>query len=71
MTGPEHYRRAETLIGRAFTADLSDLAGLLAEAQVHATLAAAAATALMAHDDRAYADASEWRQAAGAEGSAP
>lgn len=48
MTGPEHYREAEQLLAdsrkieRGSATDVS----MLAEAQVHATLALAAATAL-------------------------
>lgn len=48
MTGPEHYRQAEDLL--AFTRDAErgtpHEASLFAEAQVHATLALTAATAL-------------------------
>jgi hypothetical protein len=50
MTGPEHFREAERLIAQAnsimdgFPSDA--YAQTLAEAQVHATLALAAATAL-------------------------
>ena len=42
MTGPEHYREAEWLLGRMTERDLPDVAAV---AQVHATLALAAATA--------------------------
>lgn len=57
MTGPEHYREAENLTARAVAALTSDdnrIAGqgrqiahnmLIGRAQVHATLALAAATA--------------------------
>lgn len=45
MTGPEHYVTAEKLLYRHFTEPGSDH---LAEAQVHGTLALAAAIALMA-----------------------
>jgi hypothetical protein len=51
MNGPEHYREAEKLLGYAEArdaeqrGDATDMS-LLAEAQVHATLALAAATAL-------------------------
>jgi hypothetical protein len=47
MTGPEHYRAAERLRERATAADLSpdEERNILAAAQVHATLALAAATA--------------------------
>jgi trans-2-enoyl-CoA reductase len=51
MNGPEHYREAERLLGRMQTADDGELgwmsrAQMAAEAQVHATLALAAAAAL-------------------------
>lgn len=54
MNGPEHYREAERLAGMAhhFTygdgGDPVTGAALAAEAQVHATLALAAATAMQA-----------------------
>lgn len=47
MTGPEHYREAERLLfeaGKLYAGDQRE-PGLLAEAQIHATLALAAATA--------------------------
>ena len=57
-TGPEHYRRAEELLARD-----GPLTGeVLATAQVHATLALAAATNLVG--GRIEADA--WREVAGA-----
>ena len=57
-TGPDHYRRAEELLARD-----GPLTGeVLATAQVHATLALAAATAL-AGIGRIEADA--WREVAG------
>lgn len=52
MTGPEHYRQAEKLADQANRYTYGDGgdpvtgAALAAEAQVHATLALAAATAL-------------------------
>jgi hypothetical protein len=65
MTGPEHYQKAEELIRRGEPHHI-------AEAQVHATLAQAAATALNAlvvdenkgeaHFDR---DMQEWQQIMG------
>jgi hypothetical protein len=69
MTGPEHYREAERLAKQAFafsddpTADLwREVAALeLAAAQVHATLALAAATALANPTD-----INAWYQAASA-----
>lgn len=57
MTGPEHYREAERLAARAhhFTygdgADPVTGAALAAEAQVHATLALTAATAMQSAVD--------------------
>lgn len=47
MTGPEHYRKAERLLRDEYRTDRS-----VAEAQVHATLALAAATALIAEKPR-------------------
>ncbi|MEY9937326.1 hypothetical protein [Streptacidiphilus sp. MAP5-3] len=76
-TGPEHYRTAETLAERArhFTygdgADPVVGAALAAEAQVHATLALAAATAMSATIDQdpdtglPPADANAWYDACG------
>ncbi|MFR0351827.1 hypothetical protein [Streptomyces sediminimaris] len=51
MTGPEHYRQAEELLGYAEALSAEERGGredmsFLAEAQVHATLALAAAQAL-------------------------
>ncbi|EYT83961.1 hypothetical protein CF54_04175 [Streptomyces sp. Tu 6176] len=68
MTGPEHYREAERLLGMAhhFTygdgADPVSGAALAAEAQAHATLALAAATAMSAPVDGAETgmSAPEW-----------
>lgn len=49
MTGPEHYRRAEALLDMASDEDFDTEAerSRHAAAQVHATLALAAATALL------------------------
>ena len=65
MTGPEHYREAERLL--AEDVDYStpdDTALVLAHAQVHATLALAAATAAdqaTAYDgDEGYARTRGW-----------
>lgn len=82
MTGPEHYRAAEALlVTAADTADsivdaISDaeavaLQGVVAldvtVAQVHATLALAAATALTIEDANAsIGDVEEWEAAVGA-----
>jgi hypothetical protein len=50
MTGPEHYRKAEELLGQAEellgTDEPSAATWAVEQAQVHATLALAAATAL-------------------------
>jgi len=73
MTGPEHYREAERLMAHAVTIfDGNDrqhqFAGWeIQQAQIHATLALAAATALVAGDDgrtplSAY---DEWQAVAG------
>lgn len=50
MNGPQHYREAERRLLMAWEEDRvpEDVAHLVAEAQVHATLAVAAATALHA-----------------------
>ncbi len=66
MTGSEHYLEAERLIAMARESHHADLYGhytdaqaalILADAQVHATLAHAAATALNSPADaRAWAD---------------
>lgn len=50
MTGPEHYREAERLLGRGINCGFGEepdaaQVAYLAAAQVHATLALAAATA--------------------------
>jgi hypothetical protein len=71
VTGPEHYRQAEQLlaaVNRRIAGDdrseyvqtASRRAELRAEAQVHATLALAAATATGTSDHPA-ADWDEWR----------
>lgn len=60
MTGPEHYRIAEELLGNRGTLDEV----LVGVAQAHATLALAAATA-MASDFGNPSQADAWRRAAG------
>ncbi len=66
MTGPEHYTRAEVLIdlanaGGAEGWDTPRSREQLAAAQVHATLALAAATALNSPPGSMYrVDAREW-----------
>ncbi|MEU8886687.1 hypothetical protein [Streptomyces sp. NPDC048442] len=78
MTGPEHYRQAERLADQAnhYTygdgADPVVGAALAAEAQVHATLALAAATVMQAPVDgcepgMASHEFNAWYQAAGVE----
>ncbi|WP_405554270.1 hypothetical protein [Streptomyces sp. NBC_01171] len=80
MTGPEHYREAERLLRMAhrFTygdgADATVGAALAAEAQAHATLAHAAATALSAptagHDNAGLTE-TEWDAWASAAATTP
>ncbi|MYX14459.1 hypothetical protein GTY67_13735 [Streptomyces sp. SID8374] len=72
MNGPQHYREAERLASRAhhFTygdgGDPAVGAALAAEAQVHATLALAAATAITAMSPHAYAGTvADWDAIAG------
>jgi len=62
MTGPEHYLRAEELLSGLSTTHPDPRN--IATAQVHATLALAAATALSS-DFRCHGEADAWRQAAG------
>ena len=55
MTGPEHYAKAERMLGDRNL----NLPGVIAAAQAHATLALAAATALSGtpwHDEQAWRD---------------
>jgi len=51
MSGPAHYRESERLLGRAAELEAGPCAVAIAEAQVHATLAVAAATAYPAVGD--------------------
>ena len=62
MTGPEHYLRAGKLLSGLSTTHPEP--GNIATAQVHATLALAAATALSS-DSRSHTETSAWHQAAG------
>ncbi|MFH9072740.1 hypothetical protein [Streptomyces alboflavus] len=77
MTGPEHYRKAQKILSAITTEHGAILvedgtAEVIAAAQVHATLALAAATAL-SNPDRGSAvahinaDTCAWREAAGVE----
>jgi hypothetical protein len=70
MIGPEHYTESERLLNDAANAapdgDPADVALLLQFAQVHATLALAAATALNdAEDGLSMVDFRAWDDAAG------
>lgn len=71
MTGPEHYREAERLIepGEQDVHDLELLRIDIAVAQVHATLALAAATAWAGLFERDWRgpDAKAWVDAIGVE----
>jgi hypothetical protein len=72
MTGPEHYKRAERLLGyaEALAAEARGSAedvSLLAEAQVYATLALAAATAVQpaTYKGAGRAELQAWASACG------
>lgn len=77
MTGPEHYQEAERLLATAYDGNITSYEGenpeasrSIAEAQAHATLALAAATALSSpvEDDLAGLTVEEydaWFAAAG------
>ncbi|MET9465842.1 hypothetical protein ABZY44_13745 [Streptomyces sp. NPDC006544] len=75
MTGPEHYHKAEQLLADADSYEDDQATELArdrrAEAQVHALLALAAATAMAAPVDQETdsgmppADATAWYKAAG------
>lgn len=63
MNGPEHYRMAEQLADQAHAVDPDYAAYLVAKAQVHATLALAAAAALQTAGVPQDGDtAHEWRR---------
>jgi hypothetical protein len=69
-TGPEHYREAERLLASAGPLRAGGVpSSALAAAQVHATLALAAAQAPLAHwtgmDPGFDGDVAEWRRAVG------
>jgi hypothetical protein len=72
MTGPDHYRKAEELTAKAHNylgqGEGQDSAAVWAAvAQIHATLALAAATALgTAGDDRAWVQVAGTKFSAGA-----
>lgn len=68
MTGPEHYREAERLTTAAKGYDVVFATLALNEAQVHATLAQAAATALANGADGMTAlDGRAWDAVCGAQ----
>lgn len=67
MTGPEHYREAEKLLAldEVIHKEGGDPGDILQAAQVHATLALAAATVgLSSRAGSTSKDDSEWRDAA-------
>ncbi|OLT36737.1 hypothetical protein BJF79_30670 [Actinomadura sp. CNU-125] len=64
MTGPEHYQRAEELLDRSDGDDPETAAVRVAQAQVHATLALAAATAMTGIHGMPYDDGVAWAKAA-------
>ena len=65
-TGPEHYREAERILAMAEDEKNTECAVRWAgEAQVHATLALAAATALCGSPDGELDDPVAWERAAG------
>lgn len=71
-TGPEHYTKAESLLKliketRSFDPEKDPDADIIAQAQVHATLALAAAmgTYGIADETRSPDDANAWEYAAG------
>lgn len=66
MTGPDHYLKAEQLINESVEHEFDPAAEtlLLAEAQIHATLALAAATALMTVERGDIVVRNAWQEAA-------
>lgn len=60
MNGPDHYLCAERRISEAYRAAPDDAAFLMAEAQVHATLALAAATLHGGGDGGSGASSDQW-----------
>jgi hypothetical protein len=64
VTGPEHYQRAEELLRRSDGDDPQTAAVRLAQAQVHATLALTAATAMADLRGMPYNDNDAWAKAA-------
>lgn len=67
MTGPEHYQAAEKCVEDVQNmADADAIELVLMEAQVHATLALAAATALGQRQEPRAKDINAWEEVAGA-----
>jgi hypothetical protein len=64
MTGPEHYREAEEDMAAMNGKSPDGVQALLARAQVHATLALAAATALGTSEGQPPDDRNAWLKAA-------
>jgi hypothetical protein len=68
VTGPENYKAAEKLAGPTgewYYANPADVPAILARAQVHATLALAAATAMASIDRMPDEDYAAWDKVAG------
>lgn len=69
MNGPEHYRAAENLLAEALNLGSSvprgDIQAVVEIAQVHATLAHAAATAMASIDRMPEEDFVAWDKSAG------
>jgi len=59
VTGPEHYAEAERLLEQAFEPENAPAMTTILEAQVHATLALAAATANPPGHPREWAEATQ------------
>lgn len=66
MTGPEHYKAAETLLAKAADENTPTWRAMehVAIAQVHATLAVAAATAVDLNQAVGHGGSPEWRAVA-------
>jgi hypothetical protein len=73
MTGPEHYREAERLVGSRTVTSMSGRESyqapptmdMILQAQVHATLALAAATAISHNGEMPVGDSDAWLRVAG------
>ncbi|OQQ13036.1 hypothetical protein B0675_40170 [Streptomyces sp. M41(2017)] len=64
MTGPEHYSESERLIELAKASPQQKRQDCLAAAQIHATLALAAATAIPATRSQLLAEMKAWSDVA-------